>query len=183
MNYRFSILGLALSCGAVSALADGAAVPQAIQPPAGSVLLLQTQAQGEQIYQCALNAGQFQWQLKAPEAVLFDAQGRPAGRHYAGPVWEYRDGSRITGKLLHKYDVAAEKTLPWLLLEAVKQQGAGLFNGVRYINRVNTQGGLPPAMPCDGNRLGSEKRVPYRASYYFYTVPAPYRAAHSYSLQ
>jgi hypothetical protein len=146
--------------------------PQAIQPPAGSVLKLQMQAQGEQIYQCLATAGRFQWQLKAPDAVLYDAQHRQAGRHYAGPTWEHQDGSRITGKLLHKLDVAPEKALPWLLLEAVKQPGAGTFAGVQYINRIDTQGGLQPVTPCDGNHIGSEKRIPYRASYYFYTAPA-----------
>lgn len=148
------------------------AVPQAVQPPVDSELTLQTQARGEQIYRCTLSAGQYQWQLQAPDAILFDAQGRQIGRHFAGPAWEYRDGSRITGKVLHKIDMAPAQAIPWLLLEVVGHDGAGMFSAVQYINRVDTQGGLPPAASCDSNHMGQEKRVPYRASYYFYTAPA-----------
>lgn len=172
MIQRTAILGLALSFGTAFGVSAGVMPSQDIQAPAGSVLLLQARAQGEQIYQCTLNAGQFQWQLKAPDAVLFDAQGLQIGRHYAGPIWEYQDGSRVTGKLLHKVDAASGKAIPWLLLEAVKHQGTGMFNAVGYINRIDTQGGLPPVSACDGNRLGSEKRVPYRASYNFYSAAA-----------
>jgi hypothetical protein len=169
MKPAISFLTVALLFGTVSVTAD-VAVPSAIQPPEGGVLKLRTQARGEQIYQCMLDAGQFQWRLKAPDALLFDAQGREIGRHYAGPAWEHRDGSRIAGKLLRKLDAAPDKAIPWLLLETVQQKGAGVFAGICYINRVATQGGLPPTSKCDGNHLGNEKRVPYRASYYFYAA-------------
>lgn len=168
MKHRIAIINLALSFSTVAA----GAVPQAIQPPPGSELKLQTQARGEQVYQCTLNAGQYLWQLQAPDAVLFDEQGRRIGRHFGGPAWEYLDGSRITGKMLRKLDGAPQKSIPWLLLEVVKHEGGGMFAEVRYINRVNTQGGLQPETQCDGNHIGHEKRVPYRASYYFYTAPA-----------
>jgi hypothetical protein len=170
MSYRTSILGLTLLYGTVTGAAAEVTVPQAIRPPAGSVLKLQMQALGDQIYQCTLDAGQYRWQLKAPDAVLFDAQGRETGRHFAGPSWRHRDGSGIVGKVLHKLDVAPQTSIPWLLLEAIDNKGAGTFAGICYVNRVATQGGLPPETKCDGNHLGTEKRIPYRASYYFYAA-------------
>lgn len=143
-------------------------VPQPIQPPPGSVLQLQAAAEGVQIYQCVLDNGQFHWQLTGPEAILSDTQDQVLGRHFAGPVWEHRDGSRVTGVVLRKFDAAAGKAIPWLLLKAEPAQGAGQFAGIRFINRVDTEGGLAPKTLCDGNHLGSEKRIPYRARYYFY---------------
>ncbi|MGR8933709.1 MAG: DUF3455 domain-containing protein [Gammaproteobacteria bacterium] len=163
------IASLGLQIGAISGAVAGS-VPQVLQPPAGSVLKLQTQARGDQIYQCTLHAGEYRWQLQAPDAVLLDAQERQIGRHFGGPTWEFHDGSRVTGRLLQKVDATAARAIPWLLVEVVKHEGSGMFADVRYINRVDTQGGLPPAMPCDANHIGQEKRAPYRASYYFYTA-------------
>ena len=44
--------------------------------------------------------------------------------------------------------------------------GPGVFDGVTFIQRVNTVGGLPPAE--DGAFVGEEARVPYAADDYFY---------------
>jgi hypothetical protein len=44
------------------------------------------------------------WTLKAPEADLFDANGRAIGRHYAGPTWELMDGSEVVGKFKARAD-------------------------------------------------------------------------------
>jgi Protein of unknown function (DUF3455) len=52
------------------------------------------------------------------------------------------------------------------LLGAVKSDGPGIFDGVTYIQRVNTVGGIAPADP--GDFLGEEARVPYTADYFFY---------------
>ena len=60
-------------------------VPQQLQPPAGEQLLLQVHARGDQIYTCKGDAAQFAWTLKAPDAQLFDKDGKPFGKHFAGP--------------------------------------------------------------------------------------------------
>ena len=39
---------------------------------------------------------------------------------------------------------------------------------VTYIQRVNTRGGVAPAMPCDAMTKGSRTTVPYSADYVFY---------------
>jgi hypothetical protein len=169
MKQQIQFLTLILLLNACGLVAAQTTVPQSIQPPPGSLLKLQVQAIGEQIYLCTFSEGQFQWQLKAPEAALFDAENRQIGRHYAGPTWEYRDGSRITGKVLQKIDAPQQNAIPWLLVEILQHHGTGLFAGIRYINRIDTQGGLPPTKSCDANHIGSEKHTPYRAKYYFYT--------------
>ena len=56
--------------------------------------------------------------------------------------------------------------IPWLLLVAVSTEGPGVLDGVTYIQRVNTTGGLAPAVP--GTFVGQEADVPYTAEYYFY---------------
>ncbi len=73
-------------------------VPQQPQPPANEQLLLQVHAKGDQVYICKSEAAQFTWTLKAPDAQLFDKDGKSFGKHFAGPSWEADDGSRVTGK-------------------------------------------------------------------------------------
>jgi len=75
-------------------------IPQQLQPPANEHLLLQAHATGDQIYTCTNDASQFAWTLKAPDARLFDKDGKPFGKHFAGPSWEANDGSRVTGKAI-----------------------------------------------------------------------------------
>jgi hypothetical protein len=57
-------------------------------------------------------------------------------------------------------------TIDWLLLQAVSTDGPGIFNGVTYIQRVNTSGGKAPTAP--GEFIGAEAKIPYTAEYYFY---------------
>ena len=50
-------------------------------------------ATGFQIYVCRPDVeGKPVWALKAPEAELFDEQGKSIGRHFAGPTWQFSDG-------------------------------------------------------------------------------------------
>ncbi|MDP3330750.1 MAG: DUF3455 domain-containing protein [Methylococcaceae bacterium] len=147
----------------------GTVIPEAIRVPNGGKIVLSVHAKGDQIYQCTLESGNYAWQLQAPDAVLFDGQGREVGWHGAGPTWHYQDGSEVRGRLLSTVDLTPDSTISWLLLEAVEHKGKGLLAGVDFINRINTQGGLPPVSGCNGNHLGSEKRVAYSAGYVFYT--------------
>ena len=101
-------------------------------------------------------------------AMLFDAEGKIVGNHTAGPLWEYKEGSRVVGRVLKKIDMEPGSSIAWLLVEVVSHQGDGLFSNVSFINRVNTNGGLPPSSGCDANHLGGEKRVAYTADYIFY---------------
>lgn len=158
----------------LSAMLQGAAyaevsIPEQIKPPVGYSPVLTVHAKGDQIYQCSVNKDQYAWETQAPDAKLFDERGNIVGNHTAGPLWEYKEGSRVVGKALKKIDMAPGSAISWLLVEVVSHKGDGLFSNVKFINRINTHGGLPPTSGCDANHLGSEKRVAYTADYVFYS--------------
>jgi hypothetical protein len=130
--------------------------------------VLPLHAKGDQIYHCALNKGVYSWQMQAPDARLFDQQGQVVGSHSAGPVWEYKEGGRVLGRVVSKMDMSPTTAIAWLLVEVIAHRGNGLFSGVNFINRVNTHGGLPPLSGCDANHLGTERRISYSVDYIFY---------------
>ncbi len=71
-------------------------VPANLRAPAGQVMFLEALGSGVQIYECSPKADQpsvYEWAFRAPEASLADRQGRPLGKHYAGPTWQSTDGS------------------------------------------------------------------------------------------
>ena len=127
-------------------------------------------ATGYQIYACALNAnGKPAWTLKAPDAELFDEQGRTIGKHFGGPTWQLNDGSQVTGKMAAKADAPDPTAIPWLLLTVTGHSGNGRLNGVTSIQRVNTVAGLSPAAPeCSESSGEVEFKSSYSADYYFY---------------
>jgi Protein of unknown function (DUF3455) len=76
------------------------AVPDSLKPAATEQLLATVAARGVQIYECRAkkdDPGATQWAFVAPEADLFDTQGRLVGKHYAGPKWQSLDGSKVAG--------------------------------------------------------------------------------------
>ena len=47
--------------------------------------------------------------------------------------------------------------------------GGGILTATKFIQRVNTSGGVAPSEGCaDLNDLGTEAFVPYEADYFFY---------------
>src|SRR5467141_5029129 len=147
-----------------------AQVPQQLQPPANEHLLLQVHAKGDQVYTCKADAAQFTWTLKAPDAQLFDENGKLFGKHFAGPSWEANDGSRVTGKAVANAPSPDANSIPWLLVNIVTHEGNGVLSRVTTILRLNTKGGKAPATGCDASHLGQE-RVPYSADYLFIYTP------------
>lgn len=127
-------------------------------------------ATGVQIYRCEATstAGGFEWHFIAPDAILFDRQNQVAGKHYAGPTWEATDGSHIVAKVKARAPALEASAIPWLLLETVTSKGPGLLSGITSVQRINTVGGTAPTEVCQATLMGTERRVPYRATYYFY---------------
>jgi hypothetical protein len=147
------------------------AVPDALKPSAGEALVSVVSARGVQIYECRAkkdDPSAAEWAFVAPEAQLYDAQGRTVGRHYAGPHWEAADGSRIVGAVKARADAPQAGAIPWLLLTTKSVGGNGAFSGVTSVQRVATRGGVAPAEPCDGGTLGKTARVDYTADYVMY---------------
>ena len=160
---RFQLATLAVAvAGAACAIRPGH-VPPAIEPKGGERLALTVAARGVQIYECRpVSGGEPRWTFVAPEARLYDAAGRPAGDHGAGPHWTALDGSRITGRVIARADAPAKADIPWLLLETVSDGRTGSFAAITRVQRVHTQGGIAPEGPCVA---GHTQRVPYSADY------------------
>jgi hypothetical protein len=167
-GFAFATL-LAAASAVLSMSAAAQQVPPQLQPPAGEKLLLQVHAKGDQVYTCKGDAAQFTWALKAPDAQLFDKDGKPFGKHFAGPSWEASDGSRVTGKAVANAPSPDADSIPWLLVNIISHDGSGVLSKATTIQRLKTKGGKAPASGCDVSHVGQEVRVPYSADYLFYT--------------
>jgi hypothetical protein len=93
--------------------------------------------------------------------------GQRLGSHFGGPTWKATDGSVIACELRQRVPAPSKDAVPWLLLSAKKNVGAGTFARIRWIQRIDTEGGQAPAAACD---VGAEARVPYQANYYFWSA-------------
>lgn len=146
--------------------------PDAIRAPAGELPLMTVAAQGVQIYECRIAQGTAAaWAFVAPEADLFDPEGRRIGSHGAGPFWQHADGSRFVGTVSARVDAPHAGAIPWLLLKARQQGPEGLFSNVRSVQRVNTVGGQAPSDGCGLAAIGRRALVAYRADYVLYAPP------------
>jgi hypothetical protein len=170
----FPPAALLLAAGLLFSTASRAQnTPKELQPPAGEQSVQQVHATGVQIYSCKSDAGQFSWVLKAPDALLTGIDGKPFGKHFAGPSWEANDGSRITGKAVVNVPSPGGDSIPWLLVTVVSRSGDGTLSRVSSIQRINTKGGKSPASGCDAARADQEIRVPYSADYVFFAPGTP----------
>jgi hypothetical protein len=154
--------------GGVFSFASGPQVPQSLQPPDNQQLVFSVVGKGDQIYTCKGDGGQFAWALKAPEAQLFDKDGKVFGKHFAGPSWEANDGSRVTGKAAANVASPDADAIPWLLVNVVSHDGNGVLSRVTTIQRLHTKGGKAPDSGCDAEHVGQEVRKAYSAEYVFY---------------
>jgi hypothetical protein len=129
---------------------------------------LEVAATGVQIYTCGKNnAGTWVWNLKAPEAALFNAHNKQIGKHYAGPTWEGLQGGKIVGAVKASAPAPAAGSIPWLLLDVKSSEGSSVFTQAKGVLRISTKGGLAPSQGCDGAHANSKARVPYTATYAF----------------
>ncbi|HEX4020223.1 MAG TPA: DUF3455 domain-containing protein [Acidobacteriaceae bacterium] len=130
-----------------------------------ATLVLQARGKGVQIYTCVKNAA-WSWKLKAPQATLFDPDGKAIGKHFAGPTWRLTDGSEVQGKLLKARQQPG--TIPWLIVSARSTGSEGRLSQVDIVRRTDTQGGSAPSTGCDAAHAGAEVRIPYSATYSFF---------------
>jgi hypothetical protein len=136
-----------------------------LSTPAGSKLVLRAYAEGVQIYQW--DGGT--WAPRGPSATLYSDVDRNdvVGTHFGGPTWKSNSGSFVIGKLNKPCEVGPND-IPWLLLDGIRSEGPGIFQGVTSIQRVNTVGGRAPTAP---GSQGEFRNVPYTAEYFFYRAP------------
>jgi hypothetical protein len=164
-------LAFVLLATALAGCASAPTVPGQLRVPGAQTLIKELHATGVQIYECQPakgDASQFEWSFKAPEAALSTKTGRNIGKHYAGPTWEAKDGSRVVGELVASSPGTKPNSIPWLLLRAKATAGNGLFAHVQFIQRLNTVGGSMPAGGCSRPQAGQQLRAAYTADYLFY---------------
>ena len=152
----------------LTALAGPAVAQDALSPPSGTRELFEFSARGVQIYICKGEDKTFGWAFDAPEAALYDADGKEAGTHSKGPSWTLSDGSSVTGEVVAKEPSPQPGAIPRLFLKVTAHQGAGRLDAASFIRRVDTNGGAEPQGGCDAAHAGSTARVPYTATYQFF---------------
>jgi hypothetical protein len=164
-----SVLAAVTVAGCSTAPSRPGDVPDTLQPPAGEVVSLVLPATGVQVYECrAGTGGSPAWAFVAPEADLFDRQGKRVGHHDAGPRWHLADGSVVVGAVKQRADAPQAGAIPWLLLSARAEGPQGTAASITHIQRIHTTGGLAPASGCSADKLGASARVAYTADYYLY---------------
>jgi len=146
--------------------------PDPTLPPLSEHAILTLHAIGSQIYSCQPSGSrnQYQWTFLAPAARLFNAAGNEVATHGDGPTWNYQDSSSIQGIVRAKSPSPDRASIPWLLLKATNPQRNGILTTVDYIRRSDTQGGTAPATGCDAEHQGALARIPYTATYTFYSA-------------
>ena len=139
------------------------ALPEAIAAP-GEIPMLTLHAEGAQVYECKAGAdGTLAWAFREPIATLL-SDGKTVGRHYAGPSWEYSDGSAVVGQVVSTVPGGVAMDIPWLKLAVTSRRGNGVLGPVTTVQRINTAGGKLNGA-C--YKAGSYESVPYSADYVF----------------
>jgi uncharacterized protein DUF3455 len=179
MNVFFKVLLSAVSLTIVLLVAlaivllvaqVSAQVPSATAAADGTALVT-LHAEGAQIYQCKPDSdgkspsqkSALTWQFREPIATLM-LDGKSVGRHYAGPNWDYIDGSGAKGKVLASTPGATPADISWLKLDVADHRGDGILSKATMVERINTKGGVAQGS-CEHE--GDYRSVPYSADYVF----------------
>lgn len=165
---------------------DPPPVPAGLEAPSGQPFLM-ARAEGTQNYVCILDNAGFTWAFFGPQATLFTDANEQVTTHYLSPnpieggtpraTWQHSADSSVVWAALLKSSTdpafVASGAIPWLLLEVKGSEagptGGATLAGAKFIQRVNTQGGLAPATGCRlGKDVGKKALVPYATDYVFY---------------
>ncbi len=168
------------ACGSMKPMAapmamkpfDPAALPAAVQVPAGHQIVLETVGSGDITYECKAKADRsgHEWVFAGPMAVLKDRSGKAVGSYFGPPAtWKANDGSAITGQQLAVAPAGAGN-IPLQLVRANPATGMGAMAGISHIQRVATVGGVAPASACDAGTVGKKEVVKYQADYIFWAA-------------
>jgi Protein of unknown function (DUF3455) len=150
-------------------------LPDAVKVPAGHKVVMETVGVGEITYECrarmagaVATPGEHEWVFVGPKAALNDRSGKTVGTYFGPPAtWQSLDGSKLTGAQVAVAPAGAGN-IPLQLVKANPAMGDGAMNGVSYIQRVATRGGVAPSMPCHAGAVGNKQIVNYQADYIFY---------------
>jgi hypothetical protein len=124
---------------------------------------------GKQVYDCGAD-GKFPAAPREPVAGLL-ARGIPAGIHGKGPFWASFDGSHVDGTVVKAVPPPPPsdptKNVAWVLLSGTQPtpNTTGVFSNVKFIQRLDTRGGVAPAGTCVAPKTVA---VDYSANYVFW---------------
>ena len=134
--------------------------PDTVEP------VLRLQGRGVQVFRCEPRGAGYSWVFRLPEADLADASGKAVIRHGANFSFEHIDGSRLLGSVVDFDESPNPNSLRWLLF-STRSFNQGVLTGVTYVQRVNTNGGMPPAR-CEASQQNRLLRVDFSADFVFY---------------
>jgi hypothetical protein len=160
-------LAAASLCACATQTMAPANVPDAVKAPSGAAYMLTLVGVGDLTYECRNANNATAWAFVGPNAALRKTSGETVGKYYGGPTWEGNDGSKLVGKQL-AISPAAAGNIPLQLVEVTQTMGSGMLVGAKYIQRLNTVGGVAPAAPCGASNVGEKQTVKYQADYAFY---------------
>ncbi|KGH06510.1 DUF3455 domain-containing protein [Comamonas thiooxydans] len=178
-RHTLSLTALCLSALGLSACASmgshsmysQAELPASVQVPAGHKVVMETVGIGQITYECRAKkdmATEHEWVFVGPDAKLQTRSGMVIGKYWGPPAtWENNDGSKVTAAQLAVAPAGAGN-IPLQLVKANPATGMGAMQGVTYIQRVATKGGVAPSMACGTANLGSKQIVQYQADYIFW---------------
>src|SRR3954466_5112949 len=165
-SFKFPLSAVVLATVSIASFQARAQERAAIAAP-DTAIVGTIHAEGGQLYECKQDtgsasppqAGALSW--KEPTATLI-ADGKTIGRHYAGPNWDYVDGSGVKAKVGASAPGTSAEDIPWLKLEVTERRGNGLLADVAIVQRINTKGGVLKGT-CEAE--GNYRIVPYSADY------------------
>jgi hypothetical protein len=147
----------------LSPAAAETSLPAAIAAP-GEAPILTAHATGTQIYECKAGSdGKLAWTFREPAATL-TADDKIVAHHYAGPTWEFTDGSAVVGKAVANAPGKTANDIAWLKLDVASHRGNGTGTDVVTVQRINTVGGV---MSGECDHAGATRAMPYTADYVF----------------
>ena len=137
-----------------------------IAPPSSTDEVLRLEASGEQIFRCARDSQGWYWKFQSPNAYLFDpVTNQAVAKHGYNFAFAHNDGSALSAR------IKSIETKPGELSEALfvtqSNHVSGAFSGVRYVQRINTHGGMPKSR-CVEAQKDKYLRIPFTAEFVFY---------------
>jgi hypothetical protein len=168
---RLALVLTVCACADNPAVQFPAATPPNVFPPAGEIPYFSAIHYGGANYVCAVSpedSSVYQWLLLSTDQNLTDESWTAYhGRVLAGPVWEARDQSTVTGKLIATADQDDRYgRSPWQLFRAVSTTGAGQFSMTTSILHTGTCD--LPVQTCSPTMSGRDARANCSGRYRFY---------------
>jgi Protein of unknown function (DUF3455) len=185
MFWKTTALIVTLAIAPNAAAQDVTPVPANLKVPEGHSPYLMAHAEGTQNYVCVPTSAGHTWTFFGPQATLFNG-GQQVTTHFLSPnpdpaesgtpraTWQHSgDTSTVwAAAIANSTDSSfvAAGAIPWLLLQVVGSEVVGgTLTDTKYIQRVNTAGGIAPATGCKSAKdTGKKALVPYSTDYVFY---------------